>query len=91
MDLGRDVFDALTFEITGRELARAEDAETGDLRYLEALPKTRPLVLIVDVPEMTGQEAVGVRMDMRSGVYVVSVSVSVEEGNACYNFRVVVK
>ena len=91
VDLGRDVFDALAFEISDGELSRAEDAKTGELRYLEALPKTRPLVLIVDVPEITGQEAVGVRMDMPPGVYVVSMSVSVEEGNARYNFRVVVK
>ena len=30
-------------------------------------------------------------MDVQPGVYVVSMSVSVEEGTARYNFRVVVK
>ncbi len=70
VDLGRDVFDALAFEISDGELSRAGDAKTGELRYLEALPKTRPLVLVVDVPEMTGQEAVGVRMDMPPGVSI---------------------
>ena len=56
VDLGRDVFDALAFEISDGELSRAEDAKIGELRYLEALPKTRPLVLIVDVPEIRGRK-----------------------------------
>ncbi len=39
---------------------------------------------------MTGQGAVGVKMDVPPGAYVVSVSAaSVEEGNARYSFRVI--
>ena len=40
---------------------------------------------------MVGQNPVRVEMDVPPGVYVVSVSASVEEGNARYNFRVVVE
>lgn len=78
IDLARDVFDALAFEITD-----------GELSYLEARPETRPLVLPVEISEMTGQGAVGVKMDVPPGAYVVSVSASVEEGNARYSFRVI--
>lgn len=40
---------------------------------------------------MSGQKAFRVKMDVPPGVYVVSVSASVEERNARYNFRVVVE
>ena len=38
---------------------------------------------------MTGQGAVGVKMYVPPGAYVVSVSASVEEENARYSFRVI--
>lgn len=82
MDLGRDVFDALAFKISDGDLMRAEDEKTGKLGYLEALPQARPLTLPVKVPDMVVQNPVRVEMDVPPGVYVVSVSASVEEGNA---------
>lgn len=90
VDFGRNVFDALAFEISDGELTRAEDSETGELRYLDVHPRAKPLSLPVEVPEMSGQKAVRVEMDVPPGVYVVSVSASVAEGNARYNFRVLV-
>ena len=87
VDLGRDVFDILAFEI-----AHAEQEQTGELRYLDAQPKAKkPVALPVEVPEMSGRETVGLEMNVPAGVYAVSVSALVDEGNARYNFRVVVE
>lgn len=86
-----DVFDATAFRLEDGELLRAQDVETSVPQYLSAKPGSRPAVLSIRVPEVVGQETVGVRMEVPPGFYVVSVSASVEEGNVRYGFRVVVE
>ena len=73
------------------ESSRAVSVGTSEISYLEARPKARPLALTVEVPEVVGEKNVGVEMDVPPGVYAVSVSASVEEGNARYGFGVVVE
>lgn len=90
MDLGRDLFDTLAFEVEEGELMHAEDGGWLELRD-DANATSRPLVPPTRLSEMVGQDVVEVKTDLPPGVHVISVSASVEEGNARYNFRVLVE
>lgn len=90
VDPGRDVFDALVFEVEGGELSHAEDAGWLEI-WSDKSGASQPVALPARLSETLGQEVVEVKADVPPGVYVVSVSASVEEGNARYNFRVLVE
>lgn len=87
MDKARDFFDALAFRVEDGELLYG--AETGLLELWADLEKgERPVVLPARQPTMAGEEGVRIAADLPPGVYVVSVSASVAEGEVRYNFRV---
>lgn len=88
VDFGRDVFDALVFEVEGGELSHAEDAGWLEI-WSDESGASQPVALPARLSETLGQEAVEVKIDVPPGVYIVSASA--EEGNARYNFRVLVE
>lgn len=83
-------FDALAFGVDEEELLYGEDIGTLEL-WSDRRGSSRPLVIPVKQPEMIGGKRVRVTADLTPGVYVVSVAASVAEGDARYNFRVLVR
>ncbi len=84
------IFDARAFRVGKEELVYNEDAELLEL-WSDLKSPPRPVTTPVSQPEMVGQEELYVVTDLPPSVYVLSVSVSTPEGEARYNFRVVVE
>ncbi|MGB3634536.1 MAG: hypothetical protein WA982_10895 [Rubrobacteraceae bacterium] len=83
------VFDSLAFEVNERELSYGKDI--GSLEVSSDLEDPYlPVVLPVTQPETVGQQKVLVTANLPPGVYVISVSASVPEGDVRYNFRVLI-
>lgn len=85
-----DFFDALAFEVEEGELFHGKDIGILEL-WNDSKDSLRPIVLPVAQPELVGEKKVRVTADIPPGVYVISVAVSVPEGDARYNFRVLVE
>lgn len=82
-------FDALAFRVDRGELFYAED--TGTLSLRQEVGDSLPTVLRVRQSETINHKRIKVMANLPSGVYVVSITASVPEGDVRYNFRVAVE
>ncbi len=74
---------ARAFRVGEEELLYGENAELLEL-WSDLEDPFRPSKIPVSQPEVTGQEKMHVTIDLPTGVYVLSVSVSIPEGGARY-------
>ncbi len=89
VDPVKDFFDVLAFEVGKGDLMRG--SKTNEFDFSSYGKQPRPVVLRSRQPESVGDKLVGIPLDLAPGVYVISVAASVAQGNARYNFRVLVE
>ena len=84
-----EFFNVLAFEVKKGDLRRGSKTNALDLDTYTG-KQQQPVVLRSRQPEV-GEKLVKIPLDLTPGVYVISVAASVTQGDARYNFRVVVK